>query len=160
MAFSNLVTLGLDRRDVPYRLLTYESHGEPLSAVDAAHSLDRPAEQVYKTLIAINPAVRNGYAVCILPGPAQLDLKRVARHLKAKKCQLAPRARTAAWTGMQPGGISPFGLMAKRVPFLLDASVREQTRIVLSAGAIGNLLEISTQDTIRLLKPEILKITR
>ncbi len=159
MPFANNVTRQLDRLHVAYTCLTYVYHEQVHSAEAVADTLCMPRDQVYKTLVAWNPATRNSFALCILPGPRKLDLKAVARHLQVKKMVMATRQQAEVWTGMKPGGISPLALMDLPCPVLLDEEAYCWDAILISAGQRGCQLQIGVEDLIRLLDPALIPLS-
>lgn len=159
--FRNNVTRHLDRCAVAYETLTYTYGPDTRSAPEVAAALGLPPAQVFKTLIAAHSTDRKDIlTVCLVPGPAQLDLKAVARHLEAKKVRLAEAAYAEDWSGMQTGGISPFGLLARGCTFLLDESAQAWPWIVLSAGERGRQVRLEVSAVIRVLRPAILRLSR
>ncbi len=64
----------LDKAKVDYDLIPYEVDENDLSAVHVAQQLGENVQQVFKTLILQGD--RNGYFVCIIPGDAEVDLKK------------------------------------------------------------------------------------
>ncbi len=157
--FTNNVTRQLDRLGIAYTGLTYDYDARHHSAEDVADALGLPQEQVYKTLVVCNPATPRLFALCILPGPQQLNLKAVARHLQVKKMVMATRQQAATWTGMKPGGISPLALVAHECPFLLDEEAYCWDQLVLSAGERGRQVQIGVEDIIQLLQPVLLPLS-
>lgn len=159
MTFVNNVTRQLDRLHIAYTCFPYSYHESVHSAEAVADALHVPREQVYKTLVTWDPATRNTFALCILPGPRQLNLKTVARHLKVKKMVMATRKQAEAWTGMKPGGISPLALTGQECPILLDEEAYCWDEIFLSAGQRGCQLQIGVEDVVQLLDPALIPLS-
>ena len=70
----------LDALGIPYEIRTYAlstSEGGDLAS-RVAHAIGLPAQQVFKTLVAIGD--RNGPVFAVLPGDRALDLKALASH--------------------------------------------------------------------------------
>ncbi len=55
-------------------------------------------------------------------------------------------------TGYQVGGISPFGTRRK-LPVYIEETIMGLPRIVINGGRRGFLLELATQDLIKVLNP-------
>ena len=74
----------LDRAGVAYRLVPYPVDEEHLEATHVAEALGEDIRQVYKTLV-----LRAGKQlfVCVIPGAEEVDLKKAARAIGAKKVE-------------------------------------------------------------------------
>lgn len=74
------------------------------------------------------------YACCIVLANTKLDVNRtVAKLLEAKKVSFATAEQTMALTGMQIGGVTPFGL--SDIPLYVDAAVMASAlEVVLGGG--------------------------
>jgi Cys-tRNA(Pro)/Cys-tRNA(Cys) deacylase len=85
----------------------------------------------------------------MIPVEAEVDLKRVAAAVGAKKLRMAKQREAEDLTGMQAGGISALGLkQPSRFDVLLDASARPVEKIHISAGARGMDLELAVTDLV------------
>lgn len=75
------------------------------------------------------------YPACVVLAPTRLDVNRAVRQrLGARKVSFATGEQTQELTGMQIGGVTPFGLPAG-VPVWVDARVMQRPRIVLGGGS-------------------------
>jgi prolyl-tRNA editing enzyme YbaK/EbsC (Cys-tRNA(Pro) deacylase) len=73
-------------------------------------------------------------AACVVLATTRADVNGVVRkHLDARKASFAPQDQAVAETGMEYGGITPFGLPAAW-PVLVDAAVTEQPYVVVGSG--------------------------
>ena len=73
------------------------------------------------------------FACCIVLANTKLDVNRkVSKLLGAKKVSFASAEQTMALTGMQIGGVTPFGL--PDIPLYVDAAVMVIPEIVLGGG--------------------------
>lgn len=89
----NNVTRFLDARKVKYT--AFETPAEKLGALETARFLNVPPEQVFKTIVVTR--ARPGKPIlAVVPGPNQVDLKRLASLLGEKKSQPADRTRGRA----------------------------------------------------------------
>ena len=108
----------LDKADIPYELIPYEVDEENLAAGHVAEQLGEDIRQVFKTLVlqgeypGRNSARSNaaGYFVCVIPGDAEVDLKKAAKAAGAKKADLIPMKDLLPLTGYIRGGCSPVGM--------------------------------------------------
>ena len=157
--FRNNVTRVLDGAGIAFEVLEYRWGEEVHSAVQVAQALDLPPAIVFKTLVA---EVETGgdKLVCLIPGAAELDLKAVARSAGVRKAVMASRKEARRWSGMEPGGIGPVGLLRKRCRMFLDASALTHDRVVVSAGERGRQLCLATCDLVDLLDPAVAPLAR
>ncbi len=150
MAFTNNVTRFLEQRKIPHAVLTYTYSPETHSAVQVAQALNLPPEQVFKTLV-VEPGTPGAKPIlAVIPGPASLDTKKLARAAGEKKVRMAPRARAEALTGLLAGGISPLALLNRGFRVYVDERALAHPRIYVSAGERGAQIGLSPQDLIRL----------
>lgn len=74
-------------------------------------------------------------AACLNLAPTKLDVnKAVRKHLGVRKLSFAPPDLTEEVTGMQLGGVTPFGL-PDEVPLLVDAEVMARERAIVGGGS-------------------------
>ena len=86
------------------------------------------------TILVIGKSDPPIYAACIVLATTRLDVNKVVRkRLGVKKASFASGDDTVAVTGMQIGGVTPFGLPAD-LPVWVDARVMGRERIILGGG--------------------------
>jgi prolyl-tRNA editing enzyme YbaK/EbsC (Cys-tRNA(Pro) deacylase) len=74
-------------------------------------------------------------AACLALATTKLDVnKRVRKLLGVRKLSFAPAGLTRELTGMEIGGVTPFGLPAD-VPLYVDARIRSLDRVVVGGGS-------------------------
>ncbi len=74
-------------------------------------------------------------AVCVVLAPDRLDGNGAVRRLMGvRKLSFAPADRTAEVTGMEIGGVTPFGL-PEDLEVLVDARVMSRARVVVGGGS-------------------------
>jgi Cys-tRNA(Pro)/Cys-tRNA(Cys) deacylase len=135
----------LDRAGTAYGLKSYPVDEEDLSAAHVAAVLGLEADALYKTLVLRGE--RTGVFVCVVPGDAEVDLKKAARVSGNKKVDLVPMKELLPLTGYVRGGCSPIG-MKKRYPTYIDSGVMERETVHVSAGVRGMQLVIAPADLI------------
>jgi prolyl-tRNA editing enzyme YbaK/EbsC (Cys-tRNA(Pro) deacylase) len=87
------------------------------------------------TIVVVGKAQPRVYAACVVLAPDRLDVNRTVRaRLGTRKASFAGADETRELTGMEIGGVTPFGLPAD-VPVWVDAAVLERPRIVLGGGS-------------------------
>jgi Cys-tRNA(Pro)/Cys-tRNA(Cys) deacylase len=131
------------RAGIEFRLHEYEGVevGDGDYAVAVAAAVGRPAEQLFKTLVA---SVDGRLEVFVVPADRQLDLRAVG-----KRTALAPPADAERATGYVVGGISPLG-QRRRLPTTVDESALAWDTILVSAGRRGLQIELAPADLVRL----------
>ena len=131
------------RAGVEFRLHEYEGVevGEGDYSVAVARALDRPPEQLYKTLVV---EADGGLRVFVVPADRQLDLRSVG-----KRAQLAARGAAERATGYVIGGISPLG-QRRSLPTTVDESALQWETVLVSAGRRGLQIELDPHDLVRL----------
>ncbi len=131
----------LKRRRLPFETVAYE-HLEK-GAEFAAKATGVPLACTVKTLVAAAGLRRN--VLVLVPGDRQLDLKRLARALGAKKAGLVDPETAERLTGYHVGGISPFGVR-QVLPVVMDAAVLSREAVLINAGRRGLMLKMSPLD--------------
>lgn len=135
----------LDKAHISYRLIPYQVDEQHLDAGHVAQSLGEDIARVFKTLVL--RGTRTGLMVCVVPGDAELDLKKVARAAGDKKVDLIPMKELLPLTGYIRGGCSPIG-MKKALPTFFHTSAHLHATIYVSAGVRGLQIEASPADLI------------
>ncbi|PID56188.1 Cys-tRNA(Pro) deacylase [candidate division KSB3 bacterium] len=116
---------------------------------EAALKLDVAPERIFKTLVLTLDA--KSLAVAVIPVAMQLNLKRFARCLGAKKAVMAEKKAVENSTGYVLGGVSPLG-QKKPLPVLIDVSAKNFETIYVSAGRRGLQIELSPESLSTLTK--------
>jgi Cys-tRNA(Pro)/Cys-tRNA(Cys) deacylase len=152
----NNVTRLLDSRKIPYT--AYELPPEKLGAINTAHLLNVPTEQVFKTIV-ITREGKGKPILAIVPGSSEVDLKAVAREVQEKKLRLPTEKEAETITGLQAGGISPLALINRGFQNLLDRSAQTFANIHVSGGQRGLNICLPVKDLIALTNAHVAKIT-
>jgi len=93
-------------------------------------SLDESAN----TILVIGKSDPPVYAACIVRADTRLDVNKIVRkRLGVKKASFANGEATVGLTGMEIGGVTPFGL-PDDLPIWVDSRVMNRERIVLGGG--------------------------
>lgn len=87
------------------------------------------------TIVVVGKADPRRYAACIVLATHRLDVNRAVRdRLGTRKASFAGADETRELTGMEIGGVTPFGLPAD-LPVWIDADVMVRSRIILGGGS-------------------------
>lgn len=147
----------LDKAALRYETLTYESNGEALDAVTVAGLLVVGPHEVYKTLVL--QGSDQGYYVCVISGPKDLDLKRAAACFNVKSLRMLHVEELKPVTGYVRGGCSPIG-MKKHYPTLVDSACDALPYFFVSGGQIGLQIRIAPKDLLSLVSARTAALTR
>jgi len=136
----------LRTQGIDFRVLAYAF--TEVGADHAAAAVGRPLEMVCKTLVA--KATGNAYWLAIIPGDQRFDVRRMAAAIGAQHVDMAPPAEAEKVTGYKVGGISPFA-QRRRLPVVIEESLLALETIIVNGGCRGVLVELDTEDLVRLL---------
>ncbi len=145
----------LDKQQVPYDVVTY-----PPTERDAAKLADLfgvPAAEVFKSLVVVREPEKP--LLVMVPADKQLDLKKLAQVVGAKKLKMATHADAERLTGLQVGGISPLALLNKGFVMFIDASAENHSHVFISAGQKGINLKVPVADLMRLTRARRADVT-
>ena len=135
----------LDARGIHYDLAEYEVDETDLSVSTLAIKLNQNIEQIFKTLVLRGD--KTGIFVVVVPGNAEVDLKKVARLSGNKSAAMVHQKELLPLTGYIRGGCSPLG-MKKPYPVYIHESCLMFSFIYVSAGQRGLQLLLNPQDLI------------
>jgi Cys-tRNA(Pro)/Cys-tRNA(Cys) deacylase len=147
----------LDTLGIPYELRTYEVDPEDLTAISVARKIGLPPEQVFKTLLAQTNTGEHVFAV--VPGDAELDLKKLAQVAKAKKTELASLKEVEPLTGYIRGGVTVMGAK-KPFPAFADETIELFDQISVSAGQRGLQILLAPSDYLRAADATLADLTK
>lgn len=156
MSITNNVTRFLDARRVPYT--AHELPAEKLGALNTAHLLNVPEEQVFKTIVTKRE--KGKPVLVVIPGTRVVDLKLLASFLGEKKMHLPTEREAEQMTGLQAGGISPLALIQKGFQVVLDASSNDFEEIHISGGQRGLSIQLRTVDLINLVNAKVGNVSK
>lgn len=137
----------LDAQSVSYELAEYEVDESDLSAVTLAKKIGQDVEQIFKTLVLRGD--KTGVFVCVIPGNAEVDLKKAAKVSGNKNCAMVQQKELLPLTGYIRGGCSPIG-MKKPFPTYIHETCQLFDTIFVSAGQRGLQLVINPEDLIKI----------
>lgn len=147
----------LDRLGILYELREYAVDLNDLSAPAVAAKIGMPVEQVFKTLLCTLQSGEHIFAV--VPGDAELDLKKLANAAGAKKAELASLKEVEPLTGYLRGGVTVIG--AKK-PFraFADEALELFDTVSVSAGQRGLQVLLVPADYLRASEATVADLTK
>lgn len=147
----------LDKLGISYELRTYEVDPDDLTAISVARKIGMPIEQVFKTLLTRTSD--NTHLFAIVPGDAELDLKKLASAAGVRKAELAALKDVEPLTGYIRGGVT---VLAAKKPFpaFADETIELFDRVSVSAGQRGVQIVLSPADYLRATAADIADLTK
>ena len=137
----------LGQKKIRYSAHEYP-HGEgAVDGVTVARITGRDPACVFKTLVT-RGASKEIY-VFVIPVADELDLKKAAKAVGEKSVAMVHVSEINALTGYIRGGCSPIG-MKKQYKTVFHSSILSQETVLVSAGKIGQQVELAPADLIGL----------
>ena len=147
----------LDTSGIPYEARTYVVDPDDLSAGNVAGKIGLPLDQVFKTLLC---RLQEGeYVFAVVPGDAELDLKKLAVAAGSRKAELASLKDLEPLTGYVRGGVTVMGAK-KSFSAFADESIELFDRISVSAGMRGLQLLLAPADYLKASQATVADLTR
>jgi Cys-tRNA(Pro)/Cys-tRNA(Cys) deacylase len=147
----------LDSLNINYELRAYEVDPEDLTAISVARKINLPPEQVFKTLLT--QTNEGSHLFAVVPGDAELDLKKLAKAASVKKVELASLKEVEPLTGYIRGGVTIMGAR-KPFPAFADETIELFNIISVSAGLRGLQLVLSPADYLRATEATLADLTK
>ncbi|MDR3738332.1 MAG: Cys-tRNA(Pro) deacylase [Terracidiphilus sp.] len=149
----------LDSLGIAYEVRTYEVDPDDLSAIAVARKIGMPAEQVFKTLLTRSATGPAAHFFAVIPGDAELDLKKLAHAADVKKVELASLKDVEPLTGYIRGGVT---VMAARTAFpaFADETIELFDTISVSAGQRGTQIILAPADYLRATSATLANLTK
>ena len=114
----------------------------PIRRPSAAHYGVDPADSA-NTILVSSKRPAGVTAACVVLATTRLDVnKKVCSELGVKKASFASAETTSRLTGMEIGGVTPFGL-PDDMPILVDRAVMARPSIVLGGGNRTSKLRVA-----------------
>ena len=133
----------LEQRKIAYTAHQYPHEGGAVDGIRVASLIGKDAGRVYKTLVTAG--AEGAHYVFVIPVSAELDLKKAAKAVGEKSVAMVHVAELLGLTGYVRGGCSPIG-MKKHFRTVLHAEAERLPSIVVSAGRIGEQVELAPGD--------------
>ena len=135
----------LETVKIPFKIYEYDPK-EGVDALTVAHYVNRPEEQVFKTLVTESPTDQHTFQhfVFVIPANTELDVKKAAKAAGVKNLEMMPLKKLTPLTGYIHGGCSPVG-MKKVFPTFIDETAVLFETFCVSGGKIGLTLELNAE---------------
>ena len=131
----------LDALDVAYEVMECDPSLADTAAFVEAYGV--PLERSANTIVVASKGVEPQYAACVLLATTSLDVNNVVRReMGVRKASFAGGEPVRQLTGMEIGGVTPFGLPAE-LPVLVDARVMEPDWVILGGGNRSSKLRLA-----------------
>ena len=147
----------LDALAIPYELRPYEVDLDDLTAISVARKIGLPPEQVFKTLLTNTSS--NEHLFAVIPGDAELDLKKLAATAGTRKIELAALKDVEPLTGYLRGAVTVLAAR-KLFPAFADETIELHDIISVSAGQRGLQLLLSPADYLRATAATLADLTK
>lgn len=147
----------LEQMGIAFETREYDVDPTDLAAESVAAKVGYPPEQVFKTLVVHGD--KHGYAVAVVPGNWELDLKAMAKATGDRKIEMIPLKDVQPVTGYIRGGVTALG-MKKTFPVIVDETMELWDAVCVSAGMRGMQIVIAPADYIKAVNAKIAKISK
>jgi prolyl-tRNA editing enzyme YbaK/EbsC (Cys-tRNA(Pro) deacylase) len=131
----------LDRLGVAYEVMACDPALADTAAFVEAYGI--PLERSANTIVVASKGAEPSYVACVVLATTSLDVNRVVRReMEVRKASFAAADPVRELTGMEIGGVTPFGL-PDGLPVLVDARVMEPDWIILGGGNRSSKLRLA-----------------
>ena len=151
---TNAVRL-VQQAGIPCREEFYEFDENDLNGNHAAAAIGKPAEEVFKTLVA--RGAKSVINIFCIPVCCELDMKKAAKAAGDKNMELIAVKELLALTGYVRGGCSPVGMKTK-YPTYFDETCQLYDEIAVSAGARGHQMIVPPLALVELVGAKLVDI--
>ena len=138
-----LVRAALEELGVAFEVMECDPALADTAAFVVAYGV--PLEQSANTILVASKGSEPTYVACVLLATTSLDVNNVVRReMGVRKASFARADPVMELTGMEIGGVTPFGL-PDDLPILVDARVMEPDWVVLGGGNRSSKLKIAPE---------------
>ena len=130
----------LERLDVRYEVLACDPDLADTAAFVQAYGI--PLDRSANTIVVASKGAEPTHVACVLLATTSLDVNgAVRREMGVRKASFAHAEPTCELTGMEIGGVTPFGL-PDGLRVLVDARVMEPEWVILGGGNRSSKLRV------------------
>jgi prolyl-tRNA editing enzyme YbaK/EbsC (Cys-tRNA(Pro) deacylase) len=131
----------LDRLGLAYEVMECDPALADTAAFVEAYGV--PSERSANTILVASKGAPPAYVACVLLATTALDVNNVVRReMGVRKASFAAAEPVRELTGMEIGGVTPFGL-PPQLPVLVDPRVMESDWVVLGGGNRSSKLRLA-----------------
>ncbi|MCW4050546.1 MAG: YbaK/EbsC family protein [Candidatus Bathyarchaeota archaeon] len=130
---------------------------DTVHTADASEATGIPLHSITKNLVST--ANTGEYVLLVVPGDARVDLKKASKALGVKNIQLMPFSQAHTVSGYPPGGTPSIGLKEK-VRTVIDTELAEMETFYCGGGSTDRLLELRSDEVIKVTGAVVASITR
>jgi prolyl-tRNA editing enzyme YbaK/EbsC (Cys-tRNA(Pro) deacylase) len=135
------VRRALEEASVPFDVMACDPDLADTAAFVEAYGI--PLDRSANTILVASKGAEPTYVACVLLATTSLDVNTVVRReMGVRKASFARAEPTVELTGMEIGGVTPFGLPAT-LPILVDARVLDPDWIILGGGNRSSKLRVA-----------------
>ena len=136
-----LVRQALAAAEVPFEVMACDPDLADTAAFVEAYGI--PLDRSANTILVASKGAEPTYVACVLLATTSLDVNNVVRReMGVRKASFARAEPTTEVTGMEIGGVTPFGL-PDDLPILVDARVMLPDWIILGGGNRSSKLRLA-----------------
>ena len=148
----------LDGHGVEYNHYEFDaSSDEAKTGVGVANIIGKDHKQVFKTIVTTDK--KGTYVVGVMMSEDNIDFKKLAKAAGVKSLSMLPLQDLTKLTGYEKGGCSPFA-MKKLFPTFIDEKCNEVETIIISAGKVGQQIEVKPEILVELINAQIVDIAK
>ena len=137
------VRRGLDEIGVEFEVMACDPELADTAAFVEAYGV--PLDRSANTIVVASRGAEPTFVVCVLLATTSLDVNRVVRReMGVRKASFAGADPVRALTGMEIGGVTPFGL-PDNLPILVDSRVMDVPWVVLGGGNRSSKLKLAPE---------------
>jgi prolyl-tRNA editing enzyme YbaK/EbsC (Cys-tRNA(Pro) deacylase) len=143
----------LERLGIAFDVVACDPALSDTAAFSAAYGY--APEQIANTIVVRSRSDPPVYAACVVLASTRLDVNgTVRRRLGVRKASFASAEESTAFTGMPPGGISPFGL-PRDTAIWMDDRVVGVERLIVGSGERSSKLLVRGEALVRISTAEV-----
>ncbi len=139
----------LDENKIKYELMEHE----PVrTSEQAAKVRGTKLSDAAKAMILRSKEYEGKFFMVVIPADKQLDIEKAGKNL-GEEVEVAPAEAVEKYTGIQVGGVPPFGRLIK-MDLFYDKSIFEKINSVFNAGRRDRSIQLKTSDLIKVAQPD------
>ena len=138
------VQSGLEEQGLEYKVLECDPALADTAQFCEHYGFD--PGQAANAIVVVGKGAEPKFCCCLVLATTRLDVnKTVCKLLGVKKASFASAEQTKELTGMEIGGVTPFGL-PKDLPIYVDAAVMNQPEVIIGGGNRSSKVVLNPQE--------------